>query len=200
MQKLKSFLLCWYISVFPAKTHSAGFIYHIAVVCISTATFKDTRLSLPQHNNDWKTDQYWGSADHGELDLNSEVNRPASGKLRSSQAFLVSEAIFSVRKKLNFWVTAAIKQQRRLTNPMNPVMVCSYRYSCIYLPVALVDFQVEGCPSFLHHVCQGGGVAMNEINLDGGERKICRDCVDKIWGREKSDTLKKVGNSTVYRT
>ena len=41
-------------------------------------------------------------------------------------------------------------------------------------------------------------MAMNEIDLDGGERKIFRDCVDKIRGRGKPETLKKVGNSTVY--
>ena len=43
-------------------------------------------------------------------------------------------------------------------------------------------------------------MAMHEINIDGGERKICRDCVDNIQGRGKSETLKKVGDSTVYRT
>ena len=41
---------------------------------------------------------------------------------------------------------------------------------------------------------------MNEINLNGGERKICRNCVDKMQGRGKSDTLKKVEDSTVYGT
>ena len=29
-----------------------------------------------------KMEQYQGSADHGEIDLNSDVNRPASGKLQ----------------------------------------------------------------------------------------------------------------------
>ena len=43
-------------------------------------------------------------------------------------------------------------------------------------------------------------MAMNEINIDGGERKICCDCVDNIQGRGKSETLKKVGDSTVYGT
>ena len=43
-------------------------------------------------------------------------------------------------------------------------------------------------------------MATNEINLDGGERKICRDCVDEIRGRGKSETLKKVGDRTVHRT
>ena len=41
---------------------------------------------------------------------------------------------------------------------------------------------------------------MNEINLDGREQKICRNCVDNIWGQGKSDTLKKVGYITVYGT
>ena len=41
---------------------------------------------------------------------------------------------------------------------------------------------------------------MNEINLDRGERNISRDRVDEIQGRGKSETLKKVGDSTMYRT
>ena len=79
-------------------------------------------------------------------------------------------------------------------------MVCSYPYSCIYLPVELVDCQVDGFPSCLHHVYQGVYVVMNEIGLDGGEQNICRNCVDKIRGQGKSETLKKVGDSTVCRT
>ena len=39
---------------------------------------------------------------------------------------------------------------------------------------------------------------LNDIDFDGAERKICRDCVDKIQGRGKSETLKKVGESTMY--
>ena len=85
-------------------------------------------------------------------------------------------------------------------NLMNPEMVCYYRYSCLDLPVALVDSQVEGCPSRLHHISQGEYVAMNEIDRDGGEWNISRDYVDKIWGHGKSETLKKVGESTVYGT
>ena len=50
----------------------------------STATFKDTKFLLPKRSKHQKTEQYQGSADRGELDLNSEVNRPASGKLRQS--------------------------------------------------------------------------------------------------------------------
>ena len=66
--------------------------------------------------------------------------------------------------------------------------------------MALVDFQVEGCPSLLHHVWQGECVAMNEIYLDGGEQNICCNCVDKIHGRGKSEIFKKVEDNTVYRT
>ena len=43
-------------------------------------------------------------------------------------------------------------------------------------------------------------MAMNEIYLDGGERNVCRECVDKIRGLGKSETLKNVGGSTMYRT
>ena len=45
-----------------------------------------------------------------------------------------------------------------------------------------------------------GGVCGYDIDLYGGEQKICRDCVDEIRGRGKSETLQKVGDSTVYGT
>ena len=114
--------------------------------------------------------------------------------------FPVIEANFFSEKKTDFGVTAAIKQQRRFTNLTNPTMVCSYHYSCLDLPVALVDCQVEGCPLRLHRDCQGEYVILNNIDFDGVERKIFCDCVDKIRGRGKSETLKKVGDSTVYGT
>ena len=79
-------------------------------------------------------------------------------------------------------------------------MLCSYRYSCIDLPVVLVDFQVEGCPSCLYHIFQGEYVAMNEIDIDGGERNICHNCVQEIQGRGKSETFKKLGDRNVYGT
>ena len=66
--------------------------------------------------------------------------------------------------------------------------------------MVLVDFQVDGCPMRLHHVCQGEYVVLNDIDFDGAERKICCDCVDKLWGKVKSKTLKKVRDITVYRT
>ena len=65
--------------------------------------------------------------------------------------------------------------------------------------MALVDFQVEGCASRLHHVCQGEYVAMHKINIDRVERKIFRDCVDEIFMGGKPDTLNNVGHSIVYR-
>ena len=46
----------------------------------------------------------------------------------------------------------------------------------------------------------GGYVLLNYIHFDRAERKICCDCVDKLWGREKLETLIKVGYSTVYGT
>ena len=78
-------------------------------------------------------------------------------------------------------------------------MVCSYRYSCLDLPMALVGCQMEGCALRLHHVYQGGYVAMHEIDLDGEERNICDDFVDNIWMGGKHEKLNKVGHSTVYR-
>ena len=81
-----------------------------------------------------------------------------------------------------------MKQQRQLTILANPKIVFSYRSSCFDLPVVLVDCQVEGCASRLHHVCQGGYVDMHEINLDGAERNICRDCVDELQMESKPGT------------
>ena len=83
---------------------------------------------------------------------------------------------------------------------VNPKMVCSYRSSCLDLPVALVDFQMKVCESRLHHVCQGEYVAMHEIKLDRAERKICRDCVDDLRMGGKPYKLKMAHHSTVYRT
>ena len=40
---------------------------------------------------------------------------------------------------------------------------------------------------------------LNDIDFDGSKRKICRDCVDEIWGQDKSETLNNVGDSTVYK-
>ena len=113
--------------------------------------------------------------------------------------FPVSKAFLCV-KKTGFRATAAIKQQRQLTILAILKMVCSYRSSCLDLPVALVDCQMKGCESCLRHVCQGGYVAMHEINLDRAELKICRDCVDELWMGGKPEKLKKVQHSTVYRT
>ena len=58
--------------------------------------------------------------------------------------------------------------------------MCSYRSSCLGLPVALVDFQMKGYELRLHHVYQGEYVAMQEIELDGLERKIFRECIDNL--------------------
>ena len=91
-------------------------------------------------------------------------------------------------------------EEGRLTIMANPKMVCSYRYSCIDLPVALVDCQMKGCESRLHHVCKGGCVDMHEIDLDGAGLKICHDCADELWMGGKPEKLKKVQHSTVYRT
>ena len=56
--------------------------------------------------------------------------------------FPVSKAIFFARKIQDFGVTEAIKQQGSFTNMKKPMMVCSYRSSCLDLYVAHVDFQV----------------------------------------------------------
>ena len=68
---------------FP-NTHSAGCSDHLAVVLISTASFKDTKFPSSKHSRHQNIDQYRGPYDSGELDLNSELNRTASDKLRQS--------------------------------------------------------------------------------------------------------------------
>ena len=72
-------------------------------------------------------------------------------------------------------------------------MACSYRYSCLGLPVTLVDCQMKGLESCLHHVCQGEYVAMQEIELDGSERKICRECIDDLRMGGKFEKIKDDG-------
>ena len=69
---------------------------------------------------------------------------------------------------------------------INPMMMCSYRYSCIDLPVALVYCQVEGCSLRLQYVCQEKYVVLNYIGFDGAERNICRYFFEKLWGWDKS--------------
>ena len=93
-----------------------------------------------------------------------------------------------------------MKQQRRSTIMVNPKMVCSYRSSCLDLPVALVDCHMKGCELRLHHVCQREYVAMHEIELDGAERKICCECVDDLRMGGKPEKSNMVQHRTVYRT
>ena len=83
---------------------------------------------------------------------------------------------------------------------VNPKMVCSYRSSCLDLPVALVDCQMKGYESRLNHVCQGEYVDMHAIDLDGAKRKICHNCVDDLWMGGKPKKLNMAQHSTVYRT
>ena len=82
-----------------------------------------------------------------------------SNASKGSPVFPVSEANFFFREKIpDFRATAAIKQQRRSTITANPKMVCSYRSSCLDLPVVLVDCYMNGCELRLYHVCHGGYV------------------------------------------
>ena len=79
-------------------------------------------------------------------------------------------------------------------------MVCSYRSSCLDLPVALVYCQMKGCELRLHHICQGGYVDMHEIKLDRAEQKIWRKCIDDLRMGGKPEKSKIVQHITVYRT
>ena len=78
-------------------------------------------------------------------------------------------------------------------------MACSYLSSCLDLPVALVDCQMKGRESRLHHVCQGEYVAMHDIELDRSERKICHECIDDLLMGGKFEKRKMMQDSTVYR-
>ena len=48
-------------------------------------------------------------------------------------------------------------------------------------------------------MCQGGYVDMHEIELDGLERKICRECIDDLRMGGKFEKSKMMQDSTVYR-
>ena len=82
VQNLKSYIYFWYIYIFTEKTHSTGYSSQIHVVFISTALFNDTQFPLPPHGEHWKTEKYWGSANRSEVDLDSDINCLASGKIR----------------------------------------------------------------------------------------------------------------------
>ena len=43
-------------------------------------------------------------------------------------------------------------------------------------------------------------MVLNDIYFDGGEHNICHNCVDEFRGGGKSETLKKVGDITMYGT
>ena len=63
-------MFCWYKYWFVSKTNRDGYSNQIAVVCIIYRAPNSRVIT--------------GSNNHGDLDLNSVVNRPVSGKLRQS--------------------------------------------------------------------------------------------------------------------
>ena len=76
-------------------------------------------------------------------------------------------------------------------NLTNLTLVCSYRSSCLDFSVALVECQVEGCSRRLHRVCWGEYMLLKGFDFDGGERKICRDCVDELGGGGASQRFRR---------
>ena len=44
----------------------------------------------------------------------------------------------------------------------------------------------------------GGYVVLNDIYFDVSERNICRDCIDELQGRGKSETVKKMWDINLY--
>ena len=65
------------------------------------------------------------------------------------------------------------------------MMSCSYRYFCLHFPDALVNFQAVGCLRHLHHISQGEYEALNSINHDGVEQKLCHNFVENFGGGTK---------------
>ena len=61
----------------------------------STAPLGVSQLLLPKSSEHRTADQYHRSANNGELNLKSDVNRPASGKLRQSNTVSSQCEIFS---------------------------------------------------------------------------------------------------------
>ena len=55
---------------------------------------------------------------------------------------------------------------------INPTMLCSWRSSCLYLTVYLVDFLVEGFSSCLYQICQEEYVLLNYINFGEGSGRF----------------------------
>ena len=77
LANIKSLLLCYYrTQCFEAVRESHKLTFRSAI------KFADTKLSLTQHSEHLNTEQYWGSADRVEVDVDSGVNHLASGKLR----------------------------------------------------------------------------------------------------------------------
>ena len=81
LTNIESVIYCYFMSQFLKQSNKyINFYFKFR----STSTFKDTKFLLPQHSEHWKMEQYQGSDDHGELDFNSDVNWPDSGKLWQS--------------------------------------------------------------------------------------------------------------------
>ena len=66
---------------------------------------------------------------------------------------------------------------------INMRMEGSYPSSFIDLPVVLVDCWVEGLHLRFKHVCQEVCVLLYSIGSEGGERKFCINCNEKLGVR-----------------
>ena len=74
VQKLKYCKFFRYVYYYSVKTPSTGYRDYSVVVCLSIATFKDTKLPLSKIIKRQNTEKYQGSANRGELDINTDVN------------------------------------------------------------------------------------------------------------------------------
>ena len=103
----------------------------------------------------------------------------------ASQVFPVSEVEFIAWKGKQVFKPQRPYIAATVDDTDNPTIVCYCRSSCIYLPVALVDFQVEGFASCMHHVCQGGmWLCMKSILME--QSRIFVAIVLTIFGWEAS--------------
>ena len=60
-----------------------------------TSTLEVSKFPLPVSSEHRTSELYQGSEDRGELDIKSDVNRPASGKLRKSTTVSSQWDLFS---------------------------------------------------------------------------------------------------------
>ena len=76
LSNIESVLLCYFWTQnFEAVKEIVTFAF------LSTRTSAETKSRLPKPSDHWKMEHYVGSGNHGKVDLDSDVNRLATGNL-----------------------------------------------------------------------------------------------------------------------